>query len=576
MDSGMLAANASPYDRLVQALALIPISYYLFAALFIFLAFLYTFLEIHFLHDLLTLFRGYPVTLTYNSSSHLCQSLLSNCNILRGRYSVTPWLSGPHLQTVFLSVFGRAPPVTYRRHLFLTSDGGTIALDWLTYSDVTEGRSRVIDDSAAIKRDKTPIMIVIPGLTSDSSSAYAKHLAFNMARNGWNVVVSNHRGLGGVSLTSDCFYNAGYTEDLRKLIDHIHCEYPEAPLFAVGASIGANILVKYLGEDGTNTPLVGAAAICSPWDLLICDRFINRKPVQKMYDRALTVGLKGYAQLHQSILSRLADWEGITKSRSVRDFDKHATRILGKFETVDTFYRRSSSVNHVSNVSVPLLCISALDDPLCTREAIPWDECRVNENIILATTPRGGYLAFYEGITASSLWWVRAVDEFFGVLRTSPLIKERQKKQGCSVAKPLQSSIDEGPYLDVMEDRLVTAMGNEASDASPENYLSNEHRVDSKQDEDINSDAENSGDSTAKLYPKKHTTQQAEQDVKKLIVLVQGHIDKLSRRSRQSIWLLAYIAIITTWPFVDSFLLSFLKRRFKNFIPASLLKNRSM
>ncbi|TYG39857.1 hypothetical protein ES288_D12G049300v1 [Gossypium darwinii] len=369
MDSGMLAANASPYDRLVQALALIPISYYLFAALFIFLAFLYTFLEIHFLHDLLTLFRGYPVTLTYNSSSHLCQSLLSNCNILRGRYSVTPWLSGPHLQTVFLSVFGRAPPVTYRRHLFLTSDGGTIALDWLTYSDVTEGRSRVIDDSAAIKRDKTPIMIVIPGLTSDSSSAYAKHLAFNMARNGWNVVVSNHRGLGGVSLTSDCFYNAGYTEDLRKLIDHIHCEYPEAPLFAVGASIGANILVKYLGEDGTNTPLVGAAAICSPWDLLICDRFINRKPVQKMYDRALTVGLKGIS------LSCLVLQTG--KALQSPDLLETLTSMLLVFlESLRLWI-------HFIGVQAVLIM--------------------VNENIILATTPRGGHLAFYEGITASSL-----------------------------------------------------------------------------------------------------------------------------------------------------------------------------
>lgn len=27
--------------------------------------------------------------------------------------------------------------------------------------------------------------------------------------------------------------------------------------------------VKYLGENGVNTPLVGAAAICSPWDLLV-------------------------------------------------------------------------------------------------------------------------------------------------------------------------------------------------------------------------------------------------------------------------------------------------------------------
>lgn len=45
-------------------------------------------------------------------------------------------------------------------------------------------------------------------------------------------------------------------------------------------------------------------------------------------------------------------------------------------QTVDTYYRRCSSANYVGNVSVPLLCISALDDPLCTAEAIPWDECR--------------------------------------------------------------------------------------------------------------------------------------------------------------------------------------------------------
>lgn len=44
-------------------------------------------------------------------------------------------------------------------------------------------------------------------------------------------------------LQSDCFYNAGWTEDVRKVIDHIHCQYPEAPLYVVGTSIGANILV---------------------------------------------------------------------------------------------------------------------------------------------------------------------------------------------------------------------------------------------------------------------------------------------------------------------------------------------
>lgn len=30
-----------------------------------------------------------------------------------------------------------------------------------------------------------------------------------------------------------------------------------------------NFQVKYLGEEGVNTAIVGAAAICSPWDLLV-------------------------------------------------------------------------------------------------------------------------------------------------------------------------------------------------------------------------------------------------------------------------------------------------------------------
>ncbi len=45
------------------------------------------------------------------------------------------------------------------------------------------------------------------------------------------------------ALQSDCFYNAGWTEDIRVVINYLHHEYPKAPLFAVGTSIGANILV---------------------------------------------------------------------------------------------------------------------------------------------------------------------------------------------------------------------------------------------------------------------------------------------------------------------------------------------
>lgn len=112
-----------------------------------------------------------------------------------------------------------------------------------------------------------------------------------MAHRGWNVVVINYRGIGGVSIT-----------------------------------------VIYLGGEGVNPAIVGAAAICNPWDILLCDRFLHRRLVQTFYDRALAIGLKDYAQLHQAIFSRLTDWEAIAKLRSVRDFDHHATRVLAKLE----------------------------------------------------------------------------------------------------------------------------------------------------------------------------------------------------------------------------------------------------
>ncbi|KAM0988730.1 hypothetical protein FF1_012748 [Malus domestica] len=331
-------SSANPYELLFTAAALIPVWHSL-GSLIISCVFLYNYSDFHFWQDFFTGFRGSPVDLTYSSNSHIYRGVVSKCRILHARYLATPWLASPHLQNLFLSFFGNTPDVTYQREIFRLSDGYTIALDWAAAasSHVLGGSFVPVDDST------TPIVVVLPGLTSDSDSAYIRHLAFNTAKMGWNVVISNHRGLGGVPITSDFIYNCGWTNDIREVCNHLHHKHPKAPLFLIGTSIGANILVKYLGEDGSNVP----------------------------------------------------------------------------FETVDTFYRCTSSAVYVCNVAVPLLCISALDDPICTRESIPWDECRDSVNVVLATTQHRGHLAFFEGFNASGIWWVSAVDEFFKVLNCS-------------------------------------------------------------------------------------------------------------------------------------------------------------
>ncbi|XP_038683198.1 uncharacterized protein LOC119983593 isoform X3 [Tripterygium wilfordii] len=501
----------SPSELLFKALSLIPISHYVLGLLWISLLFLYNFLEIHFLHDVITGFRGDPVSLTCNLSSELYKLVGSKCQLLHGRYLPTPWLSSPHLQTTYLSFFGSPPCFSYRRRIFHAQDGGTMALDWLMYSDVCEGASQV--NAISLRNDNIPIVIVIPGLTSDSTAAYIKHLAFKMARQGCNVVISNHRGLGGLSMTSDRFYNAGWTEDIRKIVDYVHCEYPEAPLFAVGTSIGANILVKYLGEDGANVPLSGAAAVCSPWDLLVCDRFINRRLVQKLYNTVLAFGLQDFAQ--------------------------HC----GLFEILTTM--------------LPAF----------------WQNMRANENIILATTKRGGHLAYFEGLTANSLWWVRAVDEFFSVLQCSPL-RNKRKAQPLSLSSPLESSIGEGPYVNVTEEGIVAVIGNSqtenlAEDMFEDQDISNKHTVHTATDEqDIYSD----DNMTQKSQFKNRTASQSEQNVNNSFGPAQKCLNQLLRRSKTSIWLLAYIAFATTWPLVGTALLLVFKKKFRGILPMASLK----
>ncbi|KAL2949180.1 hypothetical protein AAZX31_20G164100 [Glycine max] len=453
MDQYCLQADSSwnAYWLLLQVLSLIPLWHYLLLAAFILFSILYNFLELYFLQDLFSGFSGSPVLLSYNTSSSILNAVVSKCKILHGRYFATPWLCSPHLQTLFLNYFGRPPPLKYTKQLFSTADGETIALDWLSTSHVS--------GDVASEDESVPIVVVIPGLTSDSSSQYIKHLAYHTAKRGWKVVICNHRGFGGVSITSGFSYNAGWTEDIRAVVNYLHKEKSMAPLFVVGTSIGANILVKYLGEDGENIPVAGAVAVCSPWDLLVRDRYIRRRRVQKIYDKAIAFGLQDYAKLHQSHFSRNANWEGIEKSFTVRDFDDHATRVVAKYESVDTFYRRCSSSTYVQSVSVPLLCISALDDPICTTEAIPWDECKANKNIVLATVKHGGHLAFFEGITASHLWWVRAVNEFLGVLHSSNYMHVQEKISKPNI--PLDSSIDHGRYFNVAEDGMVAELNND-------------------------------------------------------------------------------------------------------------------
>ena len=78
---------------------------------------------------------------------------------------------------------------------------------------------------------------------------------------GYRAVVCNFRGCAGIPITSPRLYSSGATDDLRQELAYIRSLYPNAPLIGLGFSLGANVLTRYLAEEGEESRLVAGCAV---------------------------------------------------------------------------------------------------------------------------------------------------------------------------------------------------------------------------------------------------------------------------------------------------------------------------
>jgi predicted alpha/beta-fold hydrolase len=62
-------------------------------------------------------------------------------------------------------------------------------------------------------------------------------------------------------------FHAGLTADTKEVMDAIYRRHgATSQVIAVGFSLGANILAKYLGEEGSRAKVDGAVLLSNPWD----------------------------------------------------------------------------------------------------------------------------------------------------------------------------------------------------------------------------------------------------------------------------------------------------------------------
>src|SRR3990167_10843179 len=301
------------------------------------------------------------------------------------------WLPGAHLQTLWAS-FLRAPlQLARNRERVWLADGDFIDLDWF-------------GPHAA----EAPLVLLLHGLTGSSNSHYILGQQRALAAQGWASVALNWRGCSGGPNLLPRGYHSGVSEDLAAVIQHLQAARPMAPLYAVGYSLGGNVLLKYLGETGEVSGLRAAVAVSVPFRLDHCADRIGlgfSRVYQAHFMRELSAYVQNKKQRfrvngQQPQLAALEQLGSLEKMRTFWDFDGQVTAPLHGYADADDYYRRASSRYFLPAIKVPTLLIQAADDPFVFRHSLP-ELSELAASTQLELHPHGGHVGFIDGSLAN-------------------------------------------------------------------------------------------------------------------------------------------------------------------------------
>ncbi|KAF7304864.1 AB hydrolase-1 domain-containing protein [Mycena kentingensis (nom. inval.)] len=338
------------------------------------------------------------------------------------------WLPSGHLQTIYCVVgdFSKVDVLQYKRQLLRLTDGGTMYDSRFPCSLRAESPqwARFLHPQTILKFRKTPrsSLYCMGSPEAGSYESYVRSILVPATSPvsegglGYRAVVVNFRGCAGVEVTSAQLYSAGYTGDIRTALAYISNRYPRAPLLGIGFSLGANVLTRYLAEEGEQSRLSSGCALACPWDLAKNNDGLRFSFLGRFYSRAMAAnltnllrrnlgGLSGHPTLAPHIDAVLQ-----MKNALLDEFDDNFTRVAGgaapdfPFPSAQAYYKWGSSHNVVSQIRVPYLAMNAADDPVVTR--VPMDGGG-NGMVIMALTPSGGHLGWFQaGTKTPTVRWI--------------------------------------------------------------------------------------------------------------------------------------------------------------------------
>lgn len=332
------------------------------------------------------------------------------------------WLTNRHTATVWGRIGRREPIPAVTTERWDTPDGDFVEVARLP-----------------APHERAPRVLLLHGLEGGLHSHYARAVFREAKARGWGADLLIFRTCGSEPNRLPRSYHSGETSDPRFALHRIVEEYPHAPVGLYGVSLGGNVLLKFLGEEGEALPptVAGAIAMSVPYDLARASRFLGRG-FGVVYERNFLRTLVPKALEKIARHPELASLKRVVHAKTIWQFDDWFTAPLHGFESAADYYARSSSLGYLAAIRVPTLLISAADDPFIPPDVLndAREIAGTNEWLVTEFHDRGGHVGFTGG-----RWPWRPV--YYGEWRACEYLAQCftawAERSGTAVAQPTAS-----------------------------------------------------------------------------------------------------------------------------------------
>lgn len=253
------------------------------------------------------------------------------------------------------------------------------------------------------------LLILTHGLEGSNEQNYILGMAKAALESGVagaavDVLAWNLRGCGRPDNTTEKLYFAGSVQDFEAIVAWAEDnDYTE--IYLAAYSLGGNIVLKWLGEQGERARVRGIKAVCAasvPIDLHACVTTLDRWR-NMMYRFYFVTSMKWRLKRKAFKFAGKVDLSHYWKVKKFCDYDEFFSAPLNGYKNAAALHVAASAKPSLEKIAVPCLMVAALNDPFLNMDCIPRALAQLHPLLTLEITRSGGHVGF---LNDRLEWWL--------------------------------------------------------------------------------------------------------------------------------------------------------------------------